>query len=136
MDPVNPSCPKELNWSTYRQMRFTLDTSNGLRVLRAEGLIDEDMPARLGDALKAHQPEEIWLRSPGGGITMAGRLATQVAAEPRVHLLGYGPSASTIGANRAGRAAVAELLGTLAATAATAPDSPATSPSPDSAARD
>ena len=50
MDPVNPSCPKELNWSTYRQMRFTLDTSNGLRVLRAEGLIDEDMPARLGDA--------------------------------------------------------------------------------------
>ncbi|MGX1809796.1 NAD(P)-binding domain-containing protein [Nocardia sp. NPDC055321] len=49
------------------------------------------------------------LRGPGGGITMTGRLATQVAADPRIHLIGYGPSASTIGANRAGRAAAAEL---------------------------
>lgn len=49
------------------------------------------------------------LRGPGGGITMTGRLATQVAVDPRIHLLGYGPSASTIGANRAGRAAVVEL---------------------------
>ena len=54
------------------------------------------------------------LRGPGGGITMTGRLATQVAADPRIHLLGYGPSASTIGANRAGRAAVRELLAALA----------------------
>lgn len=53
------------------------------------------------------------LRGPGGGITMTGRLATVVADEPRVQLLGYGPSASTIGANRAGREAarvVADLL--------------------------
>ncbi|GAA5066265.1 NAD(P)-binding domain-containing protein [Nocardia callitridis] len=49
------------------------------------------------------------LRGPGGGITMTGRLATQVQRDPRVHLIGYGPSASTIGANRAGRAAAAEL---------------------------
>ncbi|MEV4254108.1 FAD-dependent oxidoreductase [Spirillospora sp. NPDC049652] len=42
------------------------------------------------------------LRGPGGGIVMDG---TRVAADPRVHLLGYGPSASTIGANRAGRSA-------------------------------
>ncbi|TPV53099.1 NAD(P)/FAD-dependent oxidoreductase [Pseudarthrobacter phenanthrenivorans] len=47
------------------------------------------------------------LRGPGGGIVMEG---TQVAAEPRVHLVGYGPSSSTIGANRAGRAAVAAIL--------------------------
>lgn len=53
------------------------------------------------------------LRGPGGGITMTGRLATQVAADPRVHLLGYGPSSSTIGANRAGRAAVAEVSALL-----------------------
>jgi hypothetical protein len=66
-DPLNPSCPKDLNWSTYRQMRFTLDTSGGQRALRAEGLIDEDVPARLQDALKANGPiDEIWLRSPGG----------------------------------------------------------------------
>ena len=42
------------------------------------------------------------LREPGGGITMDG---TRVVAEPRLHLVGYGPSASTIGANRAGREA-------------------------------
>lgn len=54
------------------------------------------------------------LRGPGGGITMTGRLATQVAADPRVHLLGYGPSASTIGANRAGRAAAQEITEHLA----------------------
>lgn len=47
------------------------------------------------------------LRGPGGGIAMDG---TQVAAEPRVHLVGYGPSSSTIGANRAGRAAVAGIM--------------------------
>lgn len=47
------------------------------------------------------------LRGPGGGIAMNG---TQVAAEPRVHLVGYGPSSSTIGANRAGRTAVAGLV--------------------------
>ena len=55
----------------------------------------------------------LMLREPDGGIVMTGRLATQVAKEPRVHLVGYGPSASTIGANRAGGAAAAELMATL-----------------------
>ncbi len=47
------------------------------------------------------------LRSPGGGIALTGTRAT---ADPRVHLVGYGPSASTVGANRAGRAAVNEIV--------------------------
>ena len=51
----------------------------------------------------------LMLREPTGGIIMAGRLATLVARDPRIHLVGYGPSASTIGANRAGRAAAQEL---------------------------
>ncbi|HET9949980.1 MAG TPA: NAD(P)-binding domain-containing protein [Longimicrobiales bacterium] len=55
----------------------------------------------------------LMLREPDGGIVMSGRLATQVAKEPRIHLVGYGPSASTIGANRAGGAAAAELTATL-----------------------
>ncbi|GGF27671.1 oxidoreductase [Youhaiella tibetensis] len=55
----------------------------------------------------------LMLREPSGGITMTGRLATQVLKDPRVHLVGYGPSASTIGANRAGSAAAAELMGWL-----------------------
>ncbi|WP_134742237.1 FAD-dependent oxidoreductase [Nocardioides sp. 503] len=42
------------------------------------------------------------LRSPQGGIQLDG---TTAVADPRVQLVGYGPSASTIGANRAGRAA-------------------------------
>ena len=74
-DPANPTCPKQLNWSTYREMRFTLDTSSGQRVLRAEGQIDEDVPAKLADALKTNDPvEEIWLRSPGG-VARAGNEA-------------------------------------------------------------
>ncbi|WP_285667627.1 NAD(P)-binding domain-containing protein [Actinorhabdospora filicis] len=51
------------------------------------------------------------LREPGGGIRMDG---TRVAADARVHLVGYGPSASTVGANRAGRAAVKEIRALLA----------------------
>ncbi|MHC3463802.1 NAD(P)-binding domain-containing protein [Streptomyces flavovirens] len=43
------------------------------------------------------------LREPGGGIRVED---TRAVRDPRVHLVGYGPSASTIGANRAGRAAV------------------------------
>lgn len=42
------------------------------------------------------------LRSPRGGIQLDG---TTSVADPRVQLVGYGPSASTIGANRAGRVA-------------------------------
>jgi cation diffusion facilitator CzcD-associated flavoprotein CzcO len=53
------------------------------------------------------------LREANGGIVMTGRLATQVAKDPRVHLVGYGPSASTIGANRAGNAAATELMAFL-----------------------
>lgn len=52
-------------------------------------------------------------REESGGITMTGRLATQVARDPRIHLVGYGPSASTIGANRAGSAAAQELMNYL-----------------------
>jgi thioredoxin reductase len=55
----------------------------------------------------------LMLREPGGGITMTGKLATQVAKDPRIHLVGYGPSASTIGANRAGAAAARELMAFL-----------------------
>ncbi|MFJ6995996.1 NAD(P)-binding domain-containing protein [Streptomyces sp. NPDC003090] len=46
------------------------------------------------------------LREPGGGIRLDG---TRAVRDERVHLVGYGPSASTIGANRAGRAAVREV---------------------------
>lgn len=53
------------------------------------------------------------LKNEQGGIEMGGQLATQVVKDPRIHLTGYGPSSSTIGANRAGRAAAKELIAYL-----------------------
>ncbi|WP_432575020.1 NAD(P)-binding domain-containing protein [Kineococcus sp. SYSU DK005] len=47
------------------------------------------------------------LREPGGGILVEG---TRAVREPRLHLVGYGPSASTVGASRAAREAVREVL--------------------------
>ncbi|WP_107422218.1 NAD(P)-binding domain-containing protein [Streptomyces lushanensis] len=46
------------------------------------------------------------LREPGGGIRVE---ETRAVRDERVHLVGYGPSASTIGANRAGRSAVRDI---------------------------
>lgn len=50
------------------------------------------------------------LRERAGGIRMDG---TRAVRDERVHLVGYGPSASTIGANRAGRAAAVALRNLL-----------------------
>ncbi|NJQ00133.1 FAD-dependent oxidoreductase [Streptomyces zingiberis] len=46
------------------------------------------------------------LREKGGGIHVEG---TRVVRDPRIHLVGYGPSASTVGANRYGRVAAREV---------------------------
>lgn len=46
------------------------------------------------------------LRNKLGGIQMDG---TQVSGRPQVHLIGFGPSQSTVGANRAGHAAARSL---------------------------
>jgi cation diffusion facilitator CzcD-associated flavoprotein CzcO len=61
------------------------------------------------------------LRSTRGGIQLDG---TTAVVDPRVQLVGYGPSASTIGANRAGRAAaiaVARRLDQAVSAPSTAP---------------
>ncbi len=77
-DPANPTCPKQLNWSTYRTMRLTLDQANGARVLKAEGLVDDGVAARLQEALSTNAPiDEIWVRSPGGNAR-AGNEAGKV----------------------------------------------------------
>jgi hypothetical protein len=88
MDPDNPTCSKHLNWSTYPQMKFTLETINGVRVLKAEGAIDQDVALRLQDALKANDPvQEIWLRSPGGDAragNAAGKIIRQSGIPTRL----------------------------------------------------
>ena len=76
-DPINPTCPKVLDWSTYRQMRFTLLETEARRILKAEGMIDADAAVRLSDALKQYQPiDEIWLRSPGGDARVGNKAGT------------------------------------------------------------
>lgn len=47
-----------------------------------------------------------------GGIQLEG---THPVNEPFIHLIGFGPSSSTVGANRAGREAVAKLVKSLPA---------------------
>lgn len=51
--------------------------------------------------------DPLHLRNELGGIAMDG---TRTAVEPRVHLIGFGPSQSTVGANRAGREAAAAVV--------------------------
>ena len=63
------------------------------------------------------------LRSPEGGIALVpvpGNVqgATTAVRDPRVQLVGYGPSASTLGASRAGRQAALAVSRHLAAAAA------------------
>src|SRR5690348_1757911 len=84
MDSDNPTCPKHLNWSTYPEMKFSLETVNGVRVLKAEGQIDQDVAAKLQDALKTNEPvQEIWLRSPGGDAR-AGNAAGKIIREAMI----------------------------------------------------
>ncbi|WP_433832555.1 FAD-dependent oxidoreductase [Actinoplanes sp. CA-015351] len=106
-----------LGWTSYaraarergaleRKPMFTAIEPAGVR--EADGTlteVDTILWATGFRAALAHL-EPLKLRGPLGGIPMRG---TQVAAEPRIHLIGYGPSQSTIGANRAGREAVTAL---------------------------
>ena len=114
-----------------------LPVTPAIEAMRARGVLERvpmfseivDDGVRWSDGTAMHADVIVWctgfrssldhlaplmLREPNGGIVMSGRLATQVAKNPRVHLAGYGPSASTSGANRAGGAAASELLATLA----------------------
>jgi hypothetical protein len=59
------------------------------------------------------------LRSSNGGIALLSidkdvQTAVTSVQDPRVQLVGYGPSASTIGANRAGRFAARGVVAWLA----------------------
>jgi hypothetical protein len=90
-----------------RQSMFTSIEPDGVRLADGGHLAAEAILWATGFRAELEHLAPLHLRGPGGGIVMDG---TQVAGEPRVHLVGYGPSSSTIGANRAGRAAVAAIL--------------------------
>lgn len=88
MDPDNPTCPLHPNWSTNRQMTFTVMERPGQRpVLLAEGVVDDNLIPRLTAALNSFQGDEIWLRSPGGNAEVgnqAGRLIRSQNFQTRI----------------------------------------------------
>jgi cation diffusion facilitator CzcD-associated flavoprotein CzcO len=108
----------DLAWTPYalatkergaleRRPMFTAIEPGGVR--EADGsftAVDAIVWATGFKAALAHL-DPLELRNKLGGITMRN---TQVAEEPRVHLVGFGPSQSTVGANRAGRDAVSTLV--------------------------
>ncbi|MCD1268665.1 NAD(P)-binding domain-containing protein [Microbacterium sp. MEC084] len=107
-----------LGWSRYAraaQARGALVRRPMFTRLEPEGVREADGSFTPLDAIlwatgfKAdlRHLDPLYLRNELGGITMRG---TQVRGEPRVHLIGFGPSQSTVGANRAGREAVAGLV--------------------------
>ncbi|MET4095186.1 NAD(P)-binding domain-containing protein [Arthrobacter sp. UYCu712] len=93
-----------------RHPMFTAIEPGGVRLADGNFLAADVILWATGFRAELDHLAPLHLRGPGGGIAVEG---TQVAAEPRVHLVGYGPSSSTIGANRAGRAAVNGILGML-----------------------
>ncbi|NUU30098.1 NAD(P)/FAD-dependent oxidoreductase [Arthrobacter sp. C9C5] len=94
-----------------RHPMFTGIEPGGVRMADGSFLAADVILWATGFRAELEHLAPLHLRGPGGGIAMDG---TRVAAEPRVHLVGYGPSSSTIGANRAGRAAVAGIVKLLA----------------------
>lgn len=82
-DPVNRTCPRDLNWSNFPSMQFTYEVRpDGLRILKGEGRIDATTPTKLQAMLDEYPDaiDELWLRSPGGDAragTQAGFLVRQ-----------------------------------------------------------
>ena len=78
LDPANPTCPLNPDWSAHPAMKLTPVVKKGGKVLLAEGRIDAGLPERLKAVLAAN-PDigEVWLRSPGGDAragNSAGRI--------------------------------------------------------------
>jgi len=94
MDPINPTCPAQPNWSDYRSMQFSVEKvrdSAGVEliVLKGEGAIDASTPTRLQAMLDEHGEslDEIWLRSPGGDAragSQAGFIIRQSGIPTRI----------------------------------------------------
>jgi cation diffusion facilitator CzcD-associated flavoprotein CzcO len=96
-----------------RRPMFTEILPDGVRLADGSVLAVDVLLWATGFRAALDHLAPLHLRGRGGGIVMDG---TRVVAEPRVHLVGYGPSSSTIGANRAGRSAVADLVALLGST--------------------
>jgi thioredoxin reductase len=108
----------DLAWTPYAvaaRERGALDRRPMFTAVEPHGVREEDGSFTELDAIlwatgfKAalSHLDPLGLRNERGGIQVTG---TQVTKDPRVHLIGFGPSQSTVGANRAGREAVSALV--------------------------
>ena len=78
VDPANPTCPLNPDWSANPAMKLTPVAMKNGKVLLAEGRIDAGLPERLKAALAANPDVgEVWLRSPGGDAR-AGNAAGRI----------------------------------------------------------
>jgi hypothetical protein len=74
IDPLNPSCPKQLDLGPSAPMSFSVAQRDGKKVLLAEGLIDDALVPRLETALKKNAPiDEVWMRSAGGNARVGNQ---------------------------------------------------------------
>lgn len=112
--PITPAIEDMLNNGTLdRKPMFQEITENGVRWEDGTEMDADVIFWNTGFRHSLDHLAGLHLMNDKGGIVMTGELVTQVAADPRIHLTGYGPSSSTIGANRAGRAAAKELINYL-----------------------
>lgn len=86
---------------------FTEITPGGVRFADGEEVAADAILWATGFRASLGHLAPLRLREPGGGIRVEG---TTVVTDPRVQLVGYGPSASTLGATRAGRVAALAAL--------------------------
>lgn len=112
--PVSPATlDMEKRGVLKRLPMFNEITSNGVKWADGREIAADVILWNTGFKSALDHLNMVLPRETNGAIVMTGKLATMVAKEPRIHLVGYGPSASTIGANRAGGAAARELITTL-----------------------
>lgn len=84
MDPVNPTCPLEPNWTANTEMAITPLEIDGTKVLLAEGAVDTGLPERMKKALLDNpDASEIWLRSPGGDARAGNETGRIIRKEGR-----------------------------------------------------
>jgi thioredoxin reductase len=86
---------------------FTEITDSGIRFADGSEVRADAILWATGFRASLDHLAPLRLREPGGGITVE---RTTVVKDPRIQLVGFGPSASTLGANRAGRVAALAAL--------------------------
>ena len=106
--PLTPECQRGIDAGILvaREM-FEEITPEGVRFANGDVAQADAILLATGFRASLDHLAPLHLREPGGGVLMDG---TTVAHDPRFELVGYGPSASTLGATTADRRAARNVL--------------------------